>query len=215
MKSKLLTIFSFSAVVYGLPLLKNIRLLLSIQIFFLIGIASVLFLTQPAFSMKESQQNKNKDKYSILFILISTSLIQLVMVIEWAYFRTNFHYFYFDAMTILGIILLTGGTIFRILCIHSLGKYFTATVQTKDSQQLVSDGIYKFIRHPSYLGAYLAITGSTIFMHTYFTAIFSMTLMFFTYKYRIRIEEDALKGLFGTEYSNYQKITFRLFPFIY
>ncbi len=108
-----------------------------------------------------------------------------------------------------------GGTVFRVWCIRTLGNYFTATVQTQANQKVITTGAYSIIRHPSYLGAYLAVVGSSVLLYAYWGIVFSIIIMFLAYWYRIKVEEETLVNEFGDEYRSYQKRTNRLFPFVY
>lgn len=142
-------------------------------------------------------------------------LSQIISVVEWAYYRESFHIFKIDSFTSLGLVLLVGGTTFRIWCIRTLGKYFTSTVQTQTNQKVITLGAYSVIRHPSYLGAYLAIVGSAVLLHAYFGIIFSTLIMLAAYWYRIKVEEETLVREFGEEYKLYQARTKKLFPYIW
>lgn len=215
MKAKLLSIIILIVLFYILPLIFTLELVFTPQILFLSFTLVVLFMTQPALTIEEGKKNVQKDRNSIWLIMAMVALIQVTIVVEWAYFRRNFILFEIDALTILGVGLLVFGTLFRIWCINALGKYFTATVRVQEGQKIVTNSAYKYIRHPSYLGAYLAIVGSAIFMHAYFGIFFSIVGMLFAYAYRITFEEKALVEEFGNEYLEYQKRTNKMIPFVF
>lgn len=213
--NKVISIVLFLVLAYLLPLSGNWSLLLSPQLAILSLISIILFLSQPQFSINDTNQQKNNDNFSVVLILIGCLLSQVFSIVEWAYFRTEFHKLKFDSFFSIGILLLFGGTIFRIWCIRSLGKYFTATVQTQQNQKIIKTGAYRIIRHPSYLGAYLSILGSSVILHSYLGIVFSAIVMFAAYYYRIDTEEKTLVKEFGLEYVTYQDRTKKMFPFIY
>lgn len=215
MKSKIISIVVFVILFYVVPLIPKLELLSTFQMVLLTFTCAALFLTQPPLTIKESKENNERDKNSIWIIMGTVALIQIIIVIEWAYFRQNFIEFKIDTFSVIGFFLLIGGTVFRIWCIRTLGRNFTATVRTQESQKVITNGAYKFIRHPSYLGAYLAIVGSAVFMHTYFSIVFSIIAMFLAYVYRIKFEEIALIEDFGDKYKSYQKSTKKMIPLIY
>ena len=212
MKTKLTSIGLFVLFFYVLPLLPKQELLLSPQMGILVIICVIIFLTQPPI---EVNLRNSRDKNSMWVILVAVALIQMEIILEWAYIRDNFLLFRWDAATLLGLGMLLGGTIFRVWAIRTLGKSFTATIQTQQGQQIITTGAYRYVRHPSYLGAYLAIVGSAVFMHTYFSIVFAAVVMFFAYLYRIVYEEQALAEDFGEAYINYQQKTKRMIPFIF
>ena len=93
----------------------------------------------------------------------------------------------------------------------SLGHNVTTTVITKDNHQLVTDGPYRYIRHPLYtagMAYFLAMslaTGSWLLL--------AGTLGVFVFLLvRIPKEEAMLSQRFGDEYRDYQDRTGLLLP---
>jgi len=215
MKHKLISIILFLTFAYVAPLLSNISLLTNPYIICLIISAIVLIITQPSISIEDLKKQNSNDKFSAMGILAGYLMTEIVSVIEWAYYKEQYHEFNFDLMTVIGILMIAGGTIFRVRSIQTLGKFFTAAVQTQENQKIIDKGAYKVIRHPSYLGAYIAFTGTAVILHAYTGIIFSVIVMLAAYRYRIKVEEETLLRSFGNEYGNYQKSTKKLIPFIY
>jgi len=195
------------------PLLFKPNLLLHFKTLTLITAAIILWMSQPSFVKKEVNADKQTDKLSILFILIATCISVLSSVIEWAYFTNDPSKF--DFTTITGLIFLVTGISLRIWSIDVLGKNFTATVKVTKEHELIKAGPYKYIRHPSYLGAFMAIVGCPIFLNNLVTIFVSIMIMIIAYYYRIIFEEKALIDHFGKFYEEYKKHTFRLIPLIW
>jgi protein-S-isoprenylcysteine O-methyltransferase Ste14 len=172
-------------------------------------------MTQPSLSIADLRKQNQNDRFSAVAILGGFLLTQIFSVIEWAYYRKTYHEFSFDLMTGIGLFLIIGGTLFRVWSIRSLGKYFTAAVQTQENQKIITNGAYKLIRHPSYSGAYIAFIGSSVLLHANIGIIVSAIVMLTAYWYRIKVEEETLVRKFGDEYGNYQKQTKKLLPFVY
>ncbi|WP_227767421.1 methyltransferase family protein [Zhaonella formicivorans] len=76
---------------------------------------------------------------------------------------------------------------------------------------LVTDGIYKFIRHPQYTGFFLIIISFLIQWPTIITLAMAPALMWI-YKYLAVREEKNLLDLFGEQYRQYMRTTPRFFP---
>ena len=201
--------------VYVLPLLGNRELLLNIKIFFLVAVYTILFLTQPDVSIKDTRRSSKTDRYSVIVILVAAALSQIVMVIEWGYFNNKLKVFEYWLWPLTGFIFLVSGTIFRIWSIQTLGRFFTATVQLKEGHQIVKTGPYAFVRHPSYLGSHVAIIGSGLFLQTTIGTLFAAFIMYLAYRLRIRVEEQALVKAFGVQYTEYQRSTKRLIPLLW
>lgn len=200
--------------IYLLPLAGQPELMLSPQMLLLIGICYLIFLTQPAFSLEETRTNQQADRFSILLILLGTILTQVVSVVEWAYFHES-QAWTWSPLLIVGLLLLGLGSAFRIWSIQTLGKFFTSTVARQDEQRIVQEGPYRLVRHPSYLGAYLAILGSACLLEAVVGIALSALVMFGVYRYRISAEEAFLRQEFGEDYGRYQKGTSRMIPFVW
>lgn len=214
MSKKITMLATFILLAYLLPLAGKLHLATSPQIGLLMLFCSILFLTQPPITIRESKVKYHSDRFSVWVILAGSLITQVFSVIEWAYFKKD-HNLNFDALTILALTFSSLGTVLRIWSIQTLGKYFTSTVQIQQHQQIIVKGAYSIVRHPSYLGAYIVIASTALILHSYAGFIFSLIVMFFAYYYRIKQEEAALLREFGKDYSRYQKRTKKLFPFIW
>jgi len=213
MKKKLLFTFFAVLILNISPLLLKPSLILNFKTFILLISASVLWLSQPGFSKQDMNSNKQSDKLSILLILIASSVSVLSSVIEWAYFTPDKSLI--NSSTIIGLILLVIGIAFRVWSINILGKNFTATVKITREHELIKTGPYKVIRHPSYLGALIAIIGCPVFLNNTYTIFISCMAMIIAYYFRINVEERTLSNHFGEFYEEYKKTTYRLVPLIW
>lgn len=174
---------------------------------------AAIWLTQPPVTATDTKKNKSKDRYSVILI-IGLSMISVISpVIEWAYFKdsdkTNI------LLAVLGLVLLIIGILFRAWSVQTLGKHFTPTVQIKENHQLITSGPYAVVRHPSYFGALIAMTGCAVFLNSYIGIFIVLCSMLYAYYVRINIEEEVLLQSFGSVYKTYQKKVQRLIPFIW
>jgi protein-S-isoprenylcysteine O-methyltransferase Ste14 len=213
MRKKLIFTFFAVLVLNILPLLPKPELILNFKTLILLISASVLWLSQPGFSKRDINTNKQSDKLSILLILIASSVSVFSSVVEWAYFTKDQSNV--DSITIIGLILLVIGICFRVWSINVLGKNFTATVKITEEHELIKTGPYKIIRHPSYLGAFIAIIGCPVFLNDTYTIFISCIAMVIAYYFRITVEEKTLSNHFGKYYEDYKKNTYRLVPLIW
>ena len=203
MKKKLLFTFFAVLILNISPLLLKPSLILNFKTFILIISAGVLWLSQPGFSKQDMNSNKQSDKLSILLILIASSVSVFSSVIEWAYFTPDKSLI--NPSTIIGLILLVIGISIRIWSISILGENFTATVKITREHELIKTGPYKFIRHPSYLGALIAIIGCPLFLNNTYTIFISCLAMMIAYYFRINVEEKTLSNHFGRILRGIQK----------
>jgi protein-S-isoprenylcysteine O-methyltransferase Ste14 len=79
------------------------------------------------------------------------------------------------------------------------------------SEGLVTDGIYRYIRHPQYVGLFLIIFGWLLHWPTLLTLVISPILVFLYYRLAVS-EESALTQHFGEAFEIYRRQTPRFFP---
>ncbi len=85
----------------------------------------------------------------------------------------------------------------RLVCRHTLGRYYLPQVKIQRGHRLVTSGPYHYVRHPMYLGSLLWSVGFTLALGTILgTAIMAASLLL-ALAYRIRVEEALLAAEFG------------------
>lgn len=93
-----------------------------------------------------------------------------------------------------------------------LGKNWSPTLEIREDHKLVTEGIYKKIRHPMYTSIFLLALGQLFLLPNWVAGpalIVAFTLMFAS---RMSTEEKLMLDQFGMEYENYRKRTKRLIP---
>jgi protein-S-isoprenylcysteine O-methyltransferase Ste14 len=115
----------------------------------------------------------------------------------------------------IGIAVMIGGALLRRHCWRMLGASFTGDVRVRDDQQVVSDGAYRLLRHPSYTAGIILNTGVGIALGSWASALILFAASFAVYVYRIRVEERALVATIGEPYREFMRGRKRLIPFVY
>jgi protein-S-isoprenylcysteine O-methyltransferase Ste14 len=113
------------------------------------------------------------------------------------------------------IVLIFIGLAVRALAIFTLGKSFSANVAIRDSQKIYRGGLYRFLRHPSYLGLILIFLAIGLHSRNWLCLAIAFLPTTAALLYRIHIEEAALRNAFAEDYASYSKVTKRLIPGIY
>ena len=114
-----------------------------------------------------------------------------------------------------GIGLMFAGMALRLYSISLLGRYFTFEVTIQTDQPVIEAGPYRYIRHPSYTGALITVTGLGLALGNWAGLIALLGCMVVAYSYRIPIEESALVAVLGEPYEKYIRRTHRLIPYIF
>jgi protein-S-isoprenylcysteine O-methyltransferase Ste14 len=111
--------------------------------------------------------------------------------------------------------ILVTGLLIRVIAILELGKSFSANVAIREKQTVKRNGLYRFVRHPSYTGLWLVWLA--IGLHSRVWSCLALMLVPTTAAllYRIHVEEAALREAFGEEYVEYSRVTKRLLPGVY
>src|SRR5262249_28573038 len=96
------------------------------------------------------------------------------------------------------------GAALRCWAMLTLGPLFTLPVQVRPGQPLIERGPYRWIRHPSYVGADLALLGIGLSSGNWVPPILFTVPWLAAHMYRIRIEERALLTTLGEAYARYR-----------
>lgn len=116
--------------------------------------------------------------------------------------------------TITGALLILGSGV-RWAAIVTLGRFFSVDVAVQEGHRIVSQGPYRWIRHPSYTGLLMCFLGVGFAFGNWLGLALLIVPITAGFLYRIRIEEGALSEEFGESYSEYRAGTKRLVPGLY
>jgi protein-S-isoprenylcysteine O-methyltransferase Ste14 len=127
--------------------------------------------------------------------------------------RIDFLTFGGEGVRWFGFLLYAAGGLLRIAPVFVLGRRFSGLVAIQPEHRLVTGGLYKFIRHPSYLGLFILALGWGLAFRSGVGVVIAV-LMLVVVIGRIESEERLLSETFGAEYEAYRNRTWRLFPYI-
>jgi protein-S-isoprenylcysteine O-methyltransferase Ste14 len=113
-----------------------------------------------------------------------------------------------------GVALFALGGALRLWPVVVLGSRFSGLVAIQKGHALVTGGIYRVIRHPSYLGLLANSLGWGLAFRSAIGVLLT-ALLVPPIVARIRAEERLLASHFGGDYEAYQARTARLIPGIY
>lgn len=118
-------------------------------------------------------------------------------------------------LAISGCLVYIAGMVLRWLSIIQLRESFTVDVAVSKQQELKTDGLYRFVRHPSYTGIILILAGLSLGMNNILSAAIIIIPAFLAILYRIKVEEKILIDEFGGRYLNYAEKTKKLIPYLF
>ncbi len=108
-----------------------------------------------------------------------------------------------DGVRWAGVALFAAGGILRIWPVFVLGRRFSGLVAIQTDHQLVTDGIYRTIRNPSYLGLLISVVGWALAFRSILGLVLAALFVPILIG-RMRSEERLLSGYFGAEYEAYR-----------
>ncbi|KAI9675407.1 MAG: hypothetical protein M1817_001311 [Caeruleum heppii] len=116
-----------------------------------------------------------------------------------------------------GLAMVTVGQLTRSMAMAQAGTNFNHTVQTtrRREHELVTKGIYAYLRHPSYFGFFWWGLGTQVLMGNVICFLAYMAVLWLFFSKRIRKEEQLLISFFGKEYEEYRRRTPVGIPFIH
>jgi protein-S-isoprenylcysteine O-methyltransferase len=114
-----------------------------------------------------------------------------------------------------GVVMVGVGTVLRVVSRLTLGRQFSGSVQTTRQHQLVTWGIYRWLRHPAYLAFLCLILGFPVCFGSLGGLAIAVLSGIPALIYRVRIEEAALNRWFGEQYVQYRRQTSGLIPRIW
>lgn len=117
---------------------------------------------------------------------------------------------------LLGTLLVVGGLIIRIVAMYTAGRHFHHYIrdQKEEGHDLVTHGIYKYLRHPSYFGWFWYSVGTQILLANPICTCGYAYVSYLFFSDRIEAEEATLIQFFGDNYKRYRERTMVGIPFI-
>ena len=111
-----------------------------------------------------------------------------------------------------GLVLIAAGTAVRQWAVSILGSFFTTNVRVHPGQTVVDTGPYRWVRHPSYTGLLMTLTGIGLALGNWASLATLVLVPGIGLVVRIRVEERALLEGLGEPYRRFAESRSRLIP---
>ena len=95
---------------------------------------------------------------------------------------------------------------------HDLGRNWTVTVALRNEHELITGGVYKYIRHPMYSAHLVWAIAQIMILHNWIAGYSFLIAQIPFYIVRIKNEEAMMMDQFGAAYKAYMEKTYRLIP---
>lgn len=162
------------------------------------------FRSQPAGKTVGSSPAK---LYSPVFLVIASMLAIVVCILFWRPIVNSLPLWAQLLALIFGTLFYFSGIGLILWGRQSLGKYHNVSssqgVQLFADHELITSGPFAYVRHPMYLGFFLAVFGGLLLYRTWTMVLFlACSPVFVKRAWR---EEEALRSVFGETYKTYQR----------
>jgi protein-S-isoprenylcysteine O-methyltransferase Ste14 len=140
-------------------------------------------------------------------------------VVPFVYIATSFPrlaaYGFQPSRAWLGLLFAAASLLMFQLTHRALGRNWSVSLDVREGHQLVTDGIYRKIRHPMYTAFWLWAVAQALLLPNWvagFSGIVGFGILFFGRVFR---EEQMMLETFGDRYRAYMTRTYRIIPLIF
>ena len=143
-----------------------------------------------------------RERLFIGLFLLGGLVLPLIALGPWL---PAFAYMLPDWLSWTGVGLMTLAAVVHWRAHADLGLNYSATVRLHETQTLVREGVYAWIRHPIYASLWLIVIAQPLLVHHWifgFSGLPTFALLFF---HRRRREEEMMIRAFGDEYRQYMR----------
>jgi protein-S-isoprenylcysteine O-methyltransferase Ste14 len=127
-------------------------------------------------------------------------------------FHTNGLAVHAVPLRVLGTVLFAGGIGLAVWARLFLGRNWGTPMSLKQEPELVTSGLYRWVRHPIYSGILLATLGTGLATNTYWLIVFAVMGAYFVYS--ATVEDRLMATAFPETYTAYHEHTRMLIPFV-
>ena len=184
-------------------------------VIWIIGMVGTYFIRQPhqKRAKKQAVDNHQRSTGERTALTIATIGLVAIPALQLAFNLFSFADYSFNpALAWIGIIILAAFVWLFYKSHQQLGKNWSITLEIREEHKLVTDGLYRYVRHPMYSAFWLwAIAQAFIFPNWIagFSGLVGVAILYFS---RVGKEEVMMQQTFGKAYDEYCAKTGRIFP---
>jgi len=119
-----------------------------------------------------------------------------------------------DMVNIIGFVLGLTGLLLCWKAQQEMGNSWRVGIDKQKKTVLVTSGVFKKIRNPTYSGLFLLCTGFYLIYPT-LSFIVWVIAFYIAIEFQVRLEEEYLAESHGEAYSRYIQTTKRYIPYLY
>jgi protein-S-isoprenylcysteine O-methyltransferase Ste14 len=95
---------------------------------------------------------------------------------------------------------------------RALGRNWSVSLDLRESHRLVTEGVYRYVRHPMYSAFWLWAIAQALLLPNFIAGLSGLVGFGILYSFRVGQEERLMLDAFGTDYGDYMARTGRVVP---
>jgi protein-S-isoprenylcysteine O-methyltransferase Ste14 len=140
-------------------------------------------------------------------------ILEILGVFEIAVFNQEILERY-TILRIIGLVMFIVFSWLQTISYKELGEFYSPEISIFKSHKLITDGIYKYIRHPQYFSQILSDLGAGIATMSFLVSPIVILVLLPLFILRAKYEEKLFGEKFGNDWNEYKKRSGFLLPFI-
>ena len=165
-------------------------------------------------NLSKGEESKLVRRQSVVLLMIAPLLFGMFFFLPFADRRSIGVMMAGQGFRWLGLVLYGLGLVLTSWARAALGRMYSGQVTIQKSHQLIKIGLYRYVRHPVYLGMLCSALGLS-FLFRSWIGLAVMIPIVGGLLFRIRDEEAVLHKEFGSEWETYCQQSWRFIPYLY
>lgn len=166
---------------------------------------------------KKTEKTKNKkskrEKFLVFLVGVGTMIVPMVYVFTPWLNSLNMNLS--DWARWSGVVAFGFGLTLFWQVHKTLGKNWSPILEIRKDHKLITEGPYKYIRHPMYTMIWIWVICQWLILSNWIVGIMGVLTWSILYFIRLPEEEKLMIEKFGQEYKNYMRKTKKIIPWVY
>lgn len=121
----------------------------------------------------------------------------------------------FSLLSVVGLLLVVIAAIGRFASIQTLGAYHSVQIEIRKNHRLITNGPYRFVRHPYYVSNAIEIVGFPLIVNSLVGATLGVLIYWPCLYLRTLLEERALLEAIRAPFAEYMRQVPRFIPTLF